>query len=131
MPRRTRSPRPMNRLTLPILVAGCALLAPGTANAAKLSIDGSAGPSAELFVQYKGEPGERNDLVVKETIAPDTVTLTDTGAKRIKIPKGDGRFCKARGPRTAVCKAVSKVSLFLGAGDDRVRFVEEDSGALP
>jgi Ca2+-binding RTX toxin-like protein len=121
----------MKRLIITAIAAAGLLLVPAGADAAKVSIDGSSGPAAELFVQYKGEAGERNSVVVKETIAPDTVTITDRGAKRMRIAKGDGRFCKVRGARTVVCKDVSLTQLYLGAGDDRVRYVEEDPGALP
>jgi hypothetical protein len=123
----------MNRLTLPILLAGCALFAPATADAAKVAMSGSAGPAAELFVVYKGEAGERNNVSVKSSItaSADSVTITDTGAKRIKIGEASRGYCKARGAQTVVCKNASLYQLYLGAGDDRARFVEEAIDTLP
>ena len=95
-------------------------LAPA-AHAGTISLGITTGPSGgESYVEYRGAPGEANRVSVTED--PERFgrfTLTDRGAKRVRVAKADRRACRSIGLRRARCVATkSAVQLFLGEGDD-------------
>ncbi|HEX8646350.1 MAG TPA: hypothetical protein VF715_05580 [Thermoleophilaceae bacterium] len=119
-----------------ILVTLVASLAPSSlAHAATVSVDGTAGPSAEEFISFQAAKGEVNRVLVN--IGPRSVTIVDRGVSRIVLDKR-ARMCRLSGKRRVVCQREQIpggnrlfVPVFLQLGDrsDTARFAPgADSG---
>jgi hypothetical protein len=93
-----------------------------------VSADGTAGPSGEEYLQYKASKGEANRVLVN--IGPRSITIVDSGTKRIGVAKS-ARACKRTSNTRVVCQrervpdgryVLVPIFLILGDRNDTARF---------
>jgi len=105
------------------------LLVPAAAQAGSIHLTGTAGPAAEVFPQYRADPGERNKVTI--TLGHKGVTIVDTGVRFIKAETRKDPLCKRRGRRKFYCPGSFFVDVRLGDRNDSIHFKPGSAGKAP
>ena len=110
-------------ILLAALLASLTLGLAPTARAARVEVTSSAGPAADVYIQFTAARGERNRVKVVRRIGE--VTVTDTGVRHLQGRGGPFGPCRNRSARTVSCRrpgTTFSVFLALRDGNDRVSF---------
>lgn len=119
----------MRRASFTLLLLLCGLALPASADAGAIHLTGTAGPSAEVFPQYRADPGERNKVHV--TLGRHGVTIVDTGVRFIRAEKRKDPLCRRRGRRKFYCPGTFFVDVRLGDRNDSLRLSPSAAGSAP